>query len=399
VTFKKGHVVNSLIILAALAALMVGLAACGSSSSSSSSESTESSESGNEGSSETASSTSGNPEQATLEKEIKELEVRPTSINIKTPVKPVSGKNIVFLQCAIPDCAQTGESIEEAAGKLGWTVTKITIGTSPETIANAWNAALQKNPDAIINSGAFPQEFYKSQLAEAEKRGIPLMALAEAEQGKGSDPSSPWDLVVGSGEGFGAVTAEIAAKYVATQIDEGSVVAVTSPGIGVIESEIESFQENLPKFCPKCTVEVLEVPPAAIGTESGQRIAAYLQSHPDTKFGFLSVIDLAIGLDTAEKASGVSAVPMVSQSTDPAGLELIKHGEAGLEATTMYPASDGTWRLIDALARTWANQPVTEDEDATFPNWLINAGNLAPERPLPAVKDYKAQFEALWGLK
>ena len=55
-------------------------------------------------------------------------------------------------------------------------------------------------------------------------------------------------------------------------------------------------------------------------------------------------------------------------------------------------------RLIDALARTWRGQPVTEDEDSTFPNWLITAENLPDERPLPAVKDYKAQFEALWGL-
>jgi len=392
---KKGHLLKGLIVAVAMVALMIGLAACGSSGSSSSESTSEAtSESGSEGGTENAAATSGSSEQQKLAAEVKELEVRPTSIGITTPVKggPPPGKHIVFLQCAIPDCAQTGTSIEEAADKVGWSLTRIPIGTSPETIADAWHAALEKDPDAIIGSGAFPQEFYKSELEEAESRNIPLLALAEAKEGP------PWTLVVGSGEGVGTATGDIAAKYVASKIDEGSVLAVTAPGIGVIESEVSSFQENLPKYCPKCSVDVLEVPPSSIGTDASQRIAAYLQAHPDTKFGFLSVIDFVIGLKTAEAAAGVSEVPLIAQSTSPTGLEALKNHEAELEATTMYPASDGTWRLIDALARTWRGQPVTEDEDSTFPNWLITAENLPDERPLPAVKDYKAQFEALWGL-
>jgi hypothetical protein len=67
------------------------------------------------------------------------------------------GKRVVYLQCAFPDCVQTGNALQTAASKVGWSLTKIGIGTTPESIAAAWQAALHKNPDGIIDSGAYPR--------------------------------------------------------------------------------------------------------------------------------------------------------------------------------------------------------------------------------------------------
>ena len=257
--------------------------------------------------------------------EVKKLAVRPTNIGITTPIEGgvPKGKHMVLLQCAFPDCASLGTAVQAAAAKVGWSVTKIGIGTSPEKIAAAWQAALHKNPDAIIGSGAYPTAFYQRQLDEAVARKIPVVAFAEAHQGK------PWTLVVGSGDGVGAVTADMAAKYVASRISGGKVLAVTIPGIGVIESEIAAFKQKLPQYCPKCEVDVLEVPPASIGTDAGKRIASYLQSHRDTKFGFLSVIDLVIGLKSALAANGLKPIPLIGQSTSPVGLDAIKNQRSG----------------------------------------------------------------------
>jgi DNA-binding LacI/PurR family transcriptional regulator len=367
-------------VVAAAVALTVALGACGSS------------DNGGDNASAGAGSNGGSPQ---LAAETKKLEVRPTKIGITEPIKGgvPTGKNVVFLQCAFPDCAQTGKAVQTAASKVGWSLTRIPMGTSPEKIAAAWRTALQKNPDAIINSGAYPQAFYKRYLDEAVARKLPLVAFAEAHQG------DPWTLVVGSGDGVGTATADIAAKYVASKISEGSVMAITIPGIGVIESEVAAFKERLPQYCPKCTVDTLEVPPASIGTDAGKRIASYLQSHRDTKFAFLSVIDLVIGLKSALAAAGVKPVPLIGQSTSGVGLDAIDNQDAGIEATTAYPAFDGAYRAIDALARTFRGQSVTPDEDATFTHWLITKSNVTKERPLPAVKDYAQQFEALWGLK
>jgi DNA-binding LacI/PurR family transcriptional regulator len=378
---NNGHVAKRAGVAAAAVALMVALGACGSSD--------------NGGANNASADAGSNGGSQQLAAEMKKLEVRPTKIGITDPIKDgvPNGKRVVFLQCAFPDCAQTGNAVQTAATKVGWSLTRIPIGTSPEKIAAAWRAALQKNPDAIINSGAYPQAFYKRYLDEAVARKLPLVAFAEAHQG------DPWTLVVGSGDGVGTATADIAAKYVASKISGGSVMAITIPGIGVIESEVAAFKQRLPQYCPKCTVDTLEVPPASIGTDAGKRIASYLQSHRDTKFGFLSVIDLVIGLKAALAAAGVKPVPLIGQSTSGVGLDAINNHDAGIEATTAYPAFDGAYRAIDALARTFRGQSVKPDEDATFTHWLITKNNVTKERPLPAVKDYAQQFEALWGLK
>lgn len=376
--YKHTHVAKRATFAAVTVALMVALAACASSS---------------ENTSSPAATTNGGSQR--LAAEVQKLAVRPNNIGITTPIQGgvPKGKHLVLLQCAFPDCASLGTAVQAAAAKVGWTVTKIGIGTSPEKIAAAWQAALQKNPDAIIGSGAYPTAYYQRQLNEAVARKIPVVAFAEAHQGK------PWTLVVGSGDGVGAVTADMAAKYVASRISGGKVLAVTIPGIGVIESEISAFKQKLPQYCPKCEVNVLEVPPSSVGTDAGKRIASYLQSHRDTKFGFLSVIDLVIGLKSALAANGLKPIPLIGQSTSPVGLDAIKNHEAGLEATTEYPGFDGAYRAIDALARQFRGQSVQPDQDATFTNWLITANNLTDERPLPAVKDYQSQFYKLWGLQ
>ena len=379
--FNNTHVAKRAGVAAATFGLLVALGACGSG------------DNGDDNSASAGGAANGGSQQ--LAAETKKLEVRPTEIGITEPIKGgvPAGKNVIFLQCAFPDCAQTGDALQTAAKQVGWSLTRIPMGTSPEKIAAAWRTALQKNPDAIINSGAYPQAFYKQYLDEAIARKLPLVAFAEAHQG------APWTLVVGSGDGVGTATADIAAKYIGSKISEGSVMAVTIPGIGVIESEIAAFKQRLPQYCPKCTVDTLEIPPASIGTDAGKRIASYLQSHRDTKFGFLSVIDLVIGLKSALAATGVKPVPLIGQSTSGVGLDAISNNDAGIEATTAYPAFDGAYRAIDALARTFRGQSVKPDEDATFTHWLINANNVTDERPLPAVKDYAQQFEALWGLK
>jgi hypothetical protein len=215
------------------------------------------------------------------------------------------------------------------------------------------------------------------------------VAFAEADQG------SPWTLVIGSGAGEGRVTPSIAAQYVASKISGGPVLAVTIPGIGVVAAEISEFQKKLPQYCPKCSVKLLPIPPAAIGTDSGTRIASYLRGSPHTKYVFLSTIDLSLGLNSALAANGIQAVPTVAQTTSSAGLDAIRDHRAGLEATTEYPSVDGAYRAIDGLARYFRGQSLEPDQDATLPQWLITAANVTSERPLPTVKDYANQFYAL----
>jgi ABC-type sugar transport system substrate-binding protein len=147
-------------------------------------------------------------------------------------------------------------------------------------------------------------------------------------------------------------------------------------------------------------VNVLQIPPASVGTtDAASRIASYLQSNPNTKFVFLSTIDLDLGVQSALAATGRQAPPIVAQTTSAVGLNAIQNHQGTLEATTEYPSFDGAYRAIDALARYFRGQPVQPDADATLPQWLVTASNVTSERPLPTVKNYANQFYALWGVK
>lgn len=381
--------------LAAAVTLTVtaALTACGSTSGSASTASAGSSGGAASNAAATAGSGDGS---AALSAAISKVEIRPTSIGITTPIRggAPKGKNIIYLECAIPDCAQLRTGLQTAAAKLGWSLTSIGIGTTPESIAAAWQAALQKSPDAIINSGGYPTSYYQSELAQATARKIPLVTFAQKDEG------GPWTASVGSGQGEGSITANIAAEYVASKISSGPVLAVTIPGVGVVEDEISSFQKQLPHYCPKCSVSVLQIPPAAVGTtDAASRISSYLQSNPNTKFMFLSTIDLDLGLQSALAATGGQAPPIVAQTTSAVGLNAIQNHQGTLEATTEYPSFDGAYRAIDALARSFRGQSVQPDADATLPQWLITASNVTSERPLPTVKDYATQYYALWGVK
>jgi ABC-type sugar transport system substrate-binding protein len=374
--------------------LTLALVACGSTSDNGNTTSSAGSSGGT--ASNAAATTGSGGGSAALDAAISKVETRPTSIGITTPIRggAPKGKNIVYLECAIPDCAQLRTGLQEIAAKLGWSLTSIGIGTTPESIAAAWQAALQKSPDAIINSGGYPTAYYKTELAQATARKIPLVTFAQQDEG------GPWVASIGSGQGEGRITANIAAEYVASKISGGSVVAVTIPGVGVVEDEVAEFQKQLPHYCPKCSVNVLQIPPASVGTtDAASRIASYLQSNPNTKFVFLSTIDLDLGVQSSLAATGRQAPPIVAQTTSAVGLDAIQKHEGTLEATTEYPSFDGAYRAIDALARFFRGQSVQPDSDATLPQWLVTSSNVTGERPLPTVKDYASQYYALWGVK
>jgi len=295
--------------------------------------------------------------------EIDKLLQRPTSIGITEPIKGgvPKGKSITYLQCAFPDCVQIGDALQKAVDKVGWRLSRINAGASPETIKAAWAEALRRNPDGIVQTGGAPHSIYKAELNQAIARKIPLIGIAEKEDG------SPWLLVIGSGVGEGTITSTIAAKFVSTKIDGGKVLAVNIPGVGIVEKEIETFRAQLPQFCPKCSVDVLDIPPTSLGKDATTKIASRVQANPGYKFMFLSTIDLALGLNAALASAGVQPVPTVAQTTSANGLDALKKGEAGLVATTEYPSVEGAYRIVDAFARHFRGQSVDVDQDATLP--------------------------------
>ncbi len=116
-----------------------------------------------------------------------ELEERPTSVGIKTPVgKPIpKGKTIDFIQCGVPACKTEGELFESAAGELGWTIKSINAGTTPEEIKAAYDQAIKDEPDAVLGSG-YPRSLFEPEIAELKAKNIPVIEFfVEEEAGNG----------------------------------------------------------------------------------------------------------------------------------------------------------------------------------------------------------------------
>jgi ribose transport system substrate-binding protein len=348
---------------------------------------------------DTASSTSNSAasggQSTGLKAEIEDLQVRPTKIGITEPIDGgmPTGKKIAFLQCAVPACVQIGNSMEAATKSLGWKLSRINLGTSPTTVIAAWREALRESPDGIALTGGYPQEFYREQIAQATAEKIPVIGFSQQHDAK------PFDLVVGSGDVQGAQAGEAAAKFVASKIDGGKTLAVNIPGVGSVISELAAYKSSLPKYCPKCTVDTIDLPPASIGSTASTKIANYLVGHPDVKFVFLTTIDFALGLPAAMASAGIQPVPAVSATESAEGLDLIQKKQGGLQATAYWVNIEGAYRAIDAFGRVFRGQSLEPDRDTTLPKWLVTSDNVTAERPLPAVKDFREQFHALWGVQ
>jgi ribose transport system substrate-binding protein len=323
------------------------------------------------------------------------LLTRPTSIGITTPVKggAPKGKKIVYLQCGVPDCALIGNAMQAATSQVGWSLSRVTTGTAPETIAAAWQEALRQHPDGIVMTGGYPVAYYRSEIAQANNEKIPVVALAQSDQG------APFNLVIGSGQVQGTIAGQIAAQWIGSKITSGSVLAVNIPGIGAVQSEISAFKSALPKYCPQCSVEVLSVPPSSVGTSAATLIANYLQGHREIKYMYLSSSDLSIGLQAAMASVGLQPVPTVGAVEDATTLDELQNHQGGLEAIIYWVDIEAAYRAVDGLARYFRGQSLAPDTDATLKQWLVTASNITGERPLPAVKDYIQQFDSLWGVK
>jgi ribose transport system substrate-binding protein len=375
--------------------VVVGLAACGSSSKSSSTSAAAGT---------TAASTASAPNCGTpaAQAAVAPYLTRPTSINISTPIKGgiKPGKHLVWIQGPFPDAHAFGDNLQKIAAKIGWTVTKIDATGTPESVKAAWDEALRVHPDAISQGGGgWPMPPYAAELAQAEKEGIIVVGFAETHSG------APWKFSIGTGDGFGTTGfGDLSALFAATKIHNGDkVLSLNLPGIGLVRAQVTEFENKLKQLCPATHVDEFDVPLSSLGKDAPTRIASFIQGHPGYKYMYLTTIDLAIGLDAAYKAAGVTPPPTNAITSTTAGLQTLQNHQAGLLMTVHGSSAsfEGSYRFVDGLARIYAGQSTAPDTDASIPKWIV-LPNTVPSgegAPIPAVKDGAAQFYHLWGVK
>jgi ribose transport system substrate-binding protein len=326
----------------------------------------------------------------------------PEDLPVDTPLEgDVSGKDLLYLEPAIPTAKLIGDRINEATEALGMEVRRLNIGVTPDTVSAGLTEAVRLKPDAIVIV-AFGPEFYAKQAKQLADMDIPVIGI-------GFNGCDTLRIECMTGEVpiavnvFGRPDALVAGKLMADKVvvdSEGlaSVAYFGAPDLSFDAPIRKGFVDELEK-CNGCDLDAVDVTVQSIGTELPAQIVSYLQAHPDVKYVGLQYGDFAIGVPQALKAAGLTDVKLVTQSSSAAQFKDI---EAGGSQIVDIPAAYGylAYLSVDAAARVLSGQEIDPAQVHQPPRVMVK-GSLddSDDGYYPGVAGYQDQFLALWGAK
>lgn len=385
-------------VLAALA-----LSACGGGGSSSSTEATEAA------SSETAEEESSEAQNASSE-EGASSEGSASSItdpaSAKNPIteplakKPPAGKKVVFLQCELPACERFVPGMEGATKALGWSLETIVFPSANP--GKGLETALSQNPDYIAMSGV-PQSVIKSQMAAAEKQGVPIVSCSTVEQGKPGGYAAQC-------ESTDVNETEILAEWMEEDSGgEAHVLGLTLPLYPILGTQIEYLESEFLKNCSGCSYKSLNLTPENLAEGAvGQKVVAELQQNPEINYIYSTFADPTTGLRPVLDSAGYQDVKIVSAAGNETTVQEVPKKVA---ATTQTPNEFMSWQMVDALARISVGEDVQKDPEyqellAETPVYVIDSEEAVERLKQfsynwsgPGDGSYKEEFEGLWKVK
>ncbi|MDT4917825.1 MAG: ribose transport system substrate-binding protein [Pseudonocardiales bacterium] len=320
----------------------------------------------------------------------------PTSVGVTEPLskKPDAGKNITYLQCGVGICQQIGDELTNAVKLLGWHMTFVDQGTTPEQIVAAWDRALSASPkpDAILTSGV-PNVVYQRQLDQARQAGIPVVDWASAN--KPGTPGIIFDInPVEDNQERGKLLADYAAT---TTNGSANSVFIDVPDFPTLVAERDAYVAEMKSVCPACKTDTLDFPATDIGTKVPSAIVSYLQQHPDVNYLTMSFDDMSVGVAEALKAAGLDGnVKIIGQSSNQTAAQSIATG--GLQVATI-PQGVGqmAYKALDVLARQFNGDSLDADSANLLPIWIQTKDTIGdPNNLWKGPAGYADQFAALW---
>jgi ABC-type sugar transport system substrate-binding protein len=326
---------------------------------------------------------------ADLEPRIAKYVATPTEILQTEPVskKAEPGKNIALLVCGVPVCTEFNDAMNEAGDELGWQITKIDLGVSPEEFTKAYNRAIEIKPDMVVGSG-LPRELFDKQLNTLADMDIPVI-----EWSSGIKPV-PDELWVATDDPLYQAAGVQAAEFLAADGDLKSQVAIFNvPQYTMSSLFAKTLQEYLPKICADCKVGYEEAAATDIG-KLGQKVTGYVQQNPDTNYVVCTFGDLCQGVGQALRSAGRDDVKVFTRDSGSTNFQNMANG---LEyATSPLPIGQTGWQIVDLAQRIFNGDDVADTR--LSPIQVVTKVD-DPESPLiGAVPDYKEQYRALWKL-
>ncbi|MFI6935331.1 sugar ABC transporter substrate-binding protein [Streptomyces sp. NPDC050287] len=318
---------------------------------------------------------------------------RPNKIPITQPVgkKIPTGKKIDFILCGVQSCSDLADFLTSAANQLGWQVNQIPTQGTPESVQAAYETAVRDKPDAVVSSG-FPRAVYAKQLAKLKAAGIPVIqSNADDVVGDGLE------LLKNGPKDVGVQGEMLASWAVADSGAQANTVYFDLPAYTILKPVKDSFAAKYKELCPSCTLDNVDVPITSVGKDIPDRVVSYVRSHPKVDHIVFSLGLLNVGVPSALKTAGITGKHIAVNVGDAQNYQYIQSGLT--DAAVALNSHESMWLQADALARRFTGQSMDVDQKAVLPLTLITKDNLSMAvGDFPLVKNYQAQFQALWGL-
>jgi ribose transport system substrate-binding protein len=304
-----------------------------------------------------------------------------------------AGKSFVYLQCSTPICAEVGELLDGAVKAIGGKMTVVNAGATATTAQAAASSALALKPDAVF-LGAISPDLFGSGLKALANAGVKLVSL-QVDQNV-----TPFGITFNYlGTNLSLRNGQLLADWViANEGSKANAVLYTLPALDISAPVQQAFQAEMAKNCPSCTVRVVPLDVATIGTTAPSTVVTDLQAHPNTNVAVFVSLSAAAGLPAALKAAGLS-IKTVGFGPTAGNLQDIKDGNLTAALDIDFPVS--TWTAVDAAARLLeGGQPTASEQAGDVPEQFLEQKDITfnPNTGWSAYPDFAQRFATLWHL-
>lgn len=337
----------------------------------------------------------GNP---AAQEEVQQYLTPPDAIPLDEPLEtcPEEGRTIVVTENPQAVTRKTNDGLEAGAELLGWTVVREPVGTGAEDPQRAFDAALDRAPDAVLVSGN-PSATFREQLDRADAEGIPVL-ISDNGEPVGVDGTT---YTIGLDDfAQTGLWGRANALYAASQGAE-HVLVVNLSLYPILNAWAEGVAETMAEIAPD--TEVTTIDPQISDLVAGNvpsLIVSEIQRNPDIDWVLLALGDMTTGLDAALRAASITDVNIGGESASTANVEALRSGTE--DAWTGFAAEIHGMYRIDALARIFAGEDPTGIEAySELPTQLLTPDNIG-DAPLDdegyyvGVSDHLDRFEENW---
>lgn len=305
----------------------------------------------------------------------------------------LSGKSIWYITNSQNQfSAEMSAGVEEAGEAAGVEITVFDGQNSTSRYSEGISQAIARGADGIILMAVQPAVVAEDLVAAAEA-GVAVLSTLNTNPDDEVAPNTIGNFTADySADGrlmgeWALYDSECSANAVVVQSSPVNVWNIAAEGI------VAAFDEHCPD---DCAVEVLDIDPANIATDTGAQLQTALQVDSSIDY-VLPVWDSAIPYVAPAVAATGSNAKVLAHDGISASLEMIAAGQDQYGTVAMAPPGWIGWAAFDSVARAVAGQ---ELPGYVIPTRLVtpeNIGDGTIEDAFPNFDNYQAVFEDSWG--